>query len=262
MTKSNSFKKALPARSSLLNEDPDFSSDLDDEQLPAGVKSAAASRAPTKSGSASASGAKTIGGARARVTAPAVEVEEDDDDDVGTSFDLSAGYESDGAFSRQLRELMETAAKRTAKADAKIEQEAAAARAAAFDEAEIKIKEVKAKAEQEYTAVVAAAEKKIGASKRRLDEASKAFETDCSQLLADIKSAVKKAKTASAEMDSERASAKEAMDRVLRTHKAESDKIVNALEVQQRDIMTSELNLGGVIREISAVASALEHGGI
>ena len=49
---------------------------------------------------------------------------------------------------------------------------------------------------------------------------------------------------------------------MLRTHKAESDKIVNALEVQQRDIMTSELNLGGVIREISAVASALEHGGI
>ena len=90
---------------------------------------------------------------------------------------------------------------------------------------------------------------------------SAAFEADCSQLLSDIKSAVKKAKTASAESDRDMEGAKLAMERCLKTHKADSDKIIDDLEVKQREILTRELNLGGVIREIALVASALEQTG-
>ena len=81
---------------------------------------------------------------------------------------------------KQAVEQKETAASAT-------EKQATADRRAAFEEAEAKLKEAKAKHEAKFAAIVTAANKKLAASASKLMAAEKAIERDAAALISDIK---------------------------------------------------------------------------
>ena len=130
MTAGRSFRKM---DSALLNE-PDLSSDLDDEPAEPMLRSAP----PACKGRAPAAQA---GPSRTAAVAKRGRPEPDDDDDVGGSLD----YESDGELGAIVQKLMDTAAKRTKMGEAKLEAQAQQQREASFKEAGEKLKEAKAK---------------------------------------------------------------------------------------------------------------------
>lgn len=70
--------------------------------------------------------------------------------------------------------------------------------------------------------------------------------------------AAKKAKEATAESAKEHEASQAAQERVLKGHTAAVDKIVAKAEADRRELLSRQLDLGGVVKEIARVAQGLQ----